>query len=102
MCGPYWVVLRTYGSHDMRHIDFPRVDGGQRDTRFWGVTDSTQECGVILKIERFSHLSNRSFGLNSPIELEALSLMLSVRPEKIQFSQKSKIVISVKNPKFIL
>ena len=34
---------------------------------------STQECGVVLKLERFSHLSGRSFGLGSPIGLDALS-----------------------------
>ena len=33
----------------------------------------TQECGVVLKLERFSHLSGQSFGLGSPIGLEALS-----------------------------
>ena len=37
---------------------------------------STQECGVVLKLEMFSHLSSRSFGLCSPIRLEALSLTL--------------------------
>ena len=21
-CGPYWVVLPIYGSHDVRHVDF--------------------------------------------------------------------------------
>ena len=36
MCGPYWAVLRMYGSHDMRHTDFPRVDSGQRDTPVLG------------------------------------------------------------------
>ena len=30
---------------------------------------STRDCGMVLKIERFSHLSNRSFGLGSPIGL---------------------------------
>ena len=34
---------------------------------------SIQECGMVLKLERFSHLSGRSFGLGSPIELEILS-----------------------------
>ena len=34
---------------------------------------STQECGVVLKLERFSHLLGRSFGLSSPIEFEVLS-----------------------------
>ena len=38
---------------------------------------STQECGVVLKLERFSHLSGRFFGLGSPIRLEALSNMLA-------------------------
>ena len=36
----------------------------------------TQECGVVLKLEIFSHLSGRSFEFGSPIELDALSLML--------------------------
>ena len=39
---------------------------------------STQKCGVVLKLERFSHLSARSFGLGSSIRLEALSLVLSL------------------------
>ena len=34
---------------------------------------STQECGIVLKLERFSHLSGRSFGLGSPVVFEALS-----------------------------
>ena len=33
----------------------------------------TQECGVVLKLERFFHLLSRSFGLSSQIGLEALS-----------------------------
>ena len=32
-------------------------------------TSSTQECGVVLKLKRFSHLSSRSFGLDFPIAL---------------------------------
>ena len=39
---------------------------------------STLECGVVLKLKRFSNLSSRSFGLGSPIRLEALSLVLSL------------------------
>ena len=35
---------------------------------------STQECGTVLKLERFSHLSCQSFGLSSSIELEALAV----------------------------
>ena len=35
---------------------------------------STQECGVVLKLERFSHLSGRSFRLGSPIGLETNGL----------------------------
>ena len=35
--------------------------------------DSTQECGVVLKLKRLFRLSSRSFGLGSPIGLEALS-----------------------------
>ena len=40
---------------------------------------STRDCGVILKLERFSHLSVWSFGLGSFIGLEYLSLVLSLR-----------------------
>ena len=28
-----WPFLLMYGSHDMRHIGFPQVEGGQRDPR---------------------------------------------------------------------
>ena len=31
--GPYWVILLMYESHEMRHIGFSQVDGGQRDPR---------------------------------------------------------------------
>ena len=31
--GPYWVILLSYGSHEMRHTGFPQVDGGQRDSQ---------------------------------------------------------------------
>ena len=34
---------------------------------------SIQECGVLLKLERFSHLLGQSFVLGSPIGLEDLS-----------------------------
>ena len=37
-----------------------------------------QKYEVVLKLERFSYLSNRSFGLSSPIELETLSLVFSL------------------------
>ena len=40
---------------------------------------STRDCGVGLKLERFSHLSDRSFGLGSPIRLGYLSLVISLR-----------------------
>ena len=47
-----------------------------------GVKDGEgQECGVLLKLEMFSHLSSRSFGLGSPIGLQALSLVLSLRDD---------------------
>ena len=29
-------ILLLYGSHDMRHIGFPQVNGGQRDPREMG------------------------------------------------------------------
>ena len=35
---------------------------------------STQECGVVFKLERFSHLLGRPFGMGSLIGLEALSI----------------------------
>ena len=38
MYGPKWSFLLMYGSHDMRHIGFPQVDGGQRTPEIWGVT----------------------------------------------------------------
>ena len=34
---------------------------------------STQECGLVLKLERISHISDQSFGLGYPIGLEAIS-----------------------------
>ena len=34
---------------------------------------------MVLKLERFSHLSNRSFGLDSSIGLGYLSLVISLR-----------------------
>ena len=37
-------------------------------------TGSIQKCRVVLKFERFSHLSGQSFRLGSPIGLEALSV----------------------------
>ena len=33
MCRPIWPFLLMYESHDMRHIGFPQVDGGQLDPR---------------------------------------------------------------------
>ena len=40
---------------------------------------STQKYRVILKFEKFSHLSDRFFGLSFSIGFEALSLMFSLR-----------------------
>ena len=37
------------------------------------------ESGVILKLKRFFHLSGWSFGLNSYIGLEYISLVLSLK-----------------------
>ena len=31
MYGPTWPFLLMYGSHDMRHIGFPQVDGLSTD-----------------------------------------------------------------------
>ena len=36
MYEPKWSFLLMYGSHDMRHPGFSRVDGGQRDLRDLG------------------------------------------------------------------
>ena len=33
MYGPDVAILLMYGSHNMRHIGFQQVDGGQRDPR---------------------------------------------------------------------
>ena len=43
-------ILLMYGSHDMRHTDFPQVDGGQQDPREIGFTTWYQSLG--LKIPR--------------------------------------------------
>ena len=36
MYGPKWPFLLMYGSHDMRHTGFPRVDGLSTDPRNLG------------------------------------------------------------------
>ena len=41
--------------------------------------NSTQGCGVVFKLDRFTNLSGQSFGLGSLIRLEALPLVLSLR-----------------------
>ena len=38
------------------------------------ITYRIQECGVVLKLERFSHLSGQSFGLG-------LSILIEIRHE---------------------
>ena len=38
--------------------------------------NSIRNCGMVLKLERFSHLSGRPFALGSPIGLGYLSLMI--------------------------
>ena len=40
---------------------------------------STQECGVVLKLQSFSHLSGQSLRLGFWIGLEALLLVLLLR-----------------------
>ena len=37
--------------------------------------NSTQNCGVVLKLEMFSHLLDRSFGLSSFVGFGYLSLI---------------------------
>ena len=34
MYGHDVVILLIYGSHDVRHVDFPQVDGGQQTPGF--------------------------------------------------------------------
>ena len=46
MYGPDVVILLIYGSHDVRHVDFPQVDGGQQTPGFWGVTTWYQSLGL--------------------------------------------------------
>ena len=41
--------------------------------------DSIQEYVMILKFERFSHISYRCFKLGSPIRFEVLSLVISLK-----------------------
>ena len=35
---PYWVILLTYGSHDVRHIGFCRLTVVNGTLGFWGLT----------------------------------------------------------------
>ena len=41
--------------------------------------DSIRNCGVMFKLKRFSYLLDRSFGLDSLIGFEYLSLILSLK-----------------------
>ena len=41
--------------------------------------DSIRNCGVVLKLEIFSHQSGQSFWFHYPIWLGYLSLVLSLR-----------------------
>ena len=43
--------------------------------------DSTQVCGVVLKLERFFHLSGQSFELGYSIGLKALLLVFLLRAD---------------------
>ena len=45
---------------------------------------SIRDCGVVLKVERFSHLLDRSFGLGSFIMLGYLSLVFSLRVSRLR------------------
>ena len=38
MYGSHGAILHVYGSHDVRHIDFRGLTGGQRTPQDWGVT----------------------------------------------------------------
>ena len=42
--GPYWVILLTYGSYDMRHTGFRRLTVVNRTPGKWG---------VIIQVENF-------------------------------------------------
>ena len=48
--GPYWVISLMYGSHDMRHTGFPRVDGGQRDPQVLGC--HTHSRGIMSIVHK--------------------------------------------------
>ena len=43
--------------------------------------DFTRNREMLLKFERFSHLSDQSFGLGSPIGFEVPKLVLSLRAD---------------------
>ena len=65
----------VYASQSVGHLE--RMSSS--DVRFlkrYGIIrshiGSTQECEMVLNLERFSHQSGQSFGLTFPIGLEAL------------------------------
>ena len=49
MYGPKWPFLLMYGSHDMRHIGFLRVDGLSTDPRDLGLHMSEELCWEIVQ-----------------------------------------------------
>ena len=62
---------------------FDFFKGGQRSH-----IGSTRNCGVVLKFERLSHLSNRSFGLDSSIRLEYLLIYMSKKTRAIVLGRR--------------
>ena len=46
--GPYWAILLTYGSHDMRHTGFYRLMVVNGTPGIRGVTILLSECGNLL------------------------------------------------------
>ena len=50
MCRLMWPFLIMYGSHDMRHTNFPQVDGGQWDPRGMGRHKTSTCQHYLLKI----------------------------------------------------
>ena len=48
-CRPMWPFLLTYGSHDMRHTGFPRVDGLSTNPR--GSGRHSLSLGILNPLE---------------------------------------------------
>ena len=56
-----WPFLLMYGSHDMRHIGFLQVDGGQRDPRVLECHTSTRR-GLLKRGDFFEDPNKEILG----------------------------------------